>query len=82
MLFCCFYLFQSKYLLFVYRRLCCGTIKSLFTNEGKHGGEATVEAVRLIADHVKAHDCQLHPDCVEVLDSLKSYLFQTAFMFI
>ncbi|CAB4277037.1 unnamed protein product [Prunus armeniaca] len=26
--------------------------QSLFTNEGKHGGEATVEAVRLIADHV------------------------------
>ncbi|KAK6230971.1 hypothetical protein QUC31_002489 [Theobroma cacao] len=54
----------------VVRRLCCATIKSLFTNEGKHGGEATVEAVRLIADHVKAHDCQLHPDSVEVLMSL------------
>ncbi|KAK8490947.1 hypothetical protein V6N13_031781 [Hibiscus sabdariffa] len=54
----------------VVRRLCCSTIKSLFTNEGKHGGEATVEAVRLIADHVKAHDCQLHPDSVEVLMSL------------
>lgn len=48
------------------RRLCCATIKSLFTNEGKHGGQATVEAVRLIADHIKAHDCQLHPDSVEV----------------
>ncbi|OMP04851.1 CCAAT-binding factor [Corchorus capsularis] len=54
----------------VVRRLCCTTIKSLFTYEGKHGGEATVEAVRLIADHVKAHDCQLHPDSVEVLMSL------------
>ncbi|KAK8542514.1 hypothetical protein V6N13_136912 [Hibiscus sabdariffa] len=54
----------------VVRRLCCSTIKSLFTNEGKHGGEATVEAVRLIADHVRAHDCQLHPDSVEVLMSL------------
>ncbi|KAE8677364.1 hypothetical protein F3Y22_tig00111539pilonHSYRG00033 [Hibiscus syriacus] len=53
----------------VVRRLCCSTMKSLVTNEGKHGGEATVEAVRLIADHVKAHDCQLHPDSVEVLDS-------------
>lgn len=48
------------------RRLCCATIKSLFTNEGKHGGQATVEAVRLIADHIKAHNCQLHPDSVEV----------------
>ncbi|KAK8651656.1 hypothetical protein V6N13_141244 [Hibiscus sabdariffa] len=54
----------------VVRRLCCLAIKSLFTNEGKHGGEATVEAVRLIAEHVKAHDCQLHPDSVEVLMSL------------
>ncbi|BBH01483.1 hypothetical protein Prudu_011762 [Prunus dulcis] len=36
----------------VVRKLCCSSIKSLFTNEGKHGGEATVEAVRLIADHV------------------------------
>ncbi|OMP06730.1 CCAAT-binding factor [Corchorus olitorius] len=54
----------------VVRRLCCTTIKSLFTYEGKHGGEATVEAVRLIADHVKVHDCQLHPDSVEVLMSL------------
>ena len=41
-------------------------MKSIFTNEGKHGGEATVEAVRLIADHVKAHNCQLHPDTIEV----------------
>ncbi|KAG8638203.1 nucleolar complex protein 3 homolog [Manihot esculenta] len=54
----------------VIRRLCCATIKSLFTNEGKHGGQATVEAVRLIADLIKAHDCQLHPDSVEVFLSL------------
>lgn len=54
----------------VVRKLCCATIKSLFTNEGKHGGEATVEAVRLIADHVKANNCQLHPDSVEVFLSL------------
>ncbi|KAJ7948944.1 Nucleolar complex protein 3 like [Quillaja saponaria] len=52
------------------RKLCCSTIESLFLNEGKHGGEATVEAVRLIADHVKAHNCQLHPDSVEVFLSL------------
>jgi len=49
-----------------YRKLCCSTIKSLFTNEGKHGGEVTLEAVRLIADHVKAHNCQFHPDSVDV----------------
>ncbi|XP_042483089.1 nucleolar complex protein 3 homolog [Macadamia integrifolia] len=54
----------------VVRKLCCGTIKSLFANEGKHGGEATVEAVQLIADHVKIHDCQMHPDSIEVLLSL------------
>lgn len=52
------------------RKLCCATVKSLFTNEGKHGGEATVEAVQMIADLVKAHDCQLHPDSIEVFMSL------------
>ncbi|KAI9116384.1 hypothetical protein K1719_012551 [Acacia pycnantha] len=52
------------------RKLCCSTIKSLFTNDGKHGGEATVEAVRLIADQVKAHNCQLHPESIEVFLSL------------
>ncbi|CAJ1979347.1 unnamed protein product [Sphenostylis stenocarpa] len=52
------------------RKVCCSTIKSLFTNEGKHGGEVTVDAVRLIADYVKAHNCQLHPDSVDVFLSL------------
>lgn len=54
------------YLLLVGRKLCCATVKSLFTNEGKHGGEVTVEAVQMIADLVKASDCQLHPDSIEV----------------
>lgn len=54
----------------VVRKLCCASVKSVFTNEGKHGGEATVEAVQLIAEHVKAYDCQLHPDAVEVFMSL------------
>ncbi|EPS63176.1 hypothetical protein M569_11611, partial [Genlisea aurea] len=52
------------------RKNCCSSIKSLFTNEGKHGGEATVEAVKLIAELVKTNDCQLHPDSVEVFLSL------------
>ncbi|XP_019413663.1 PREDICTED: nucleolar complex protein 3 homolog isoform X2 [Lupinus angustifolius] len=55
------------------RKPCCSTIKSLFTNEGKHGGEATVEAVRLIADHVKAYNCQMQPDSVDVFLSLSFY---------
>ncbi|KAM7269130.1 hypothetical protein ACFE04_024627 [Oxalis oulophora] len=54
----------------IIRKLCCDTIKSLFTNEGKHGGEATIEAVRLIADLVKANQCQLHPESIEVFMSL------------
>nr|DAD39164.1 TPA_asm: hypothetical protein HUJ06_013487 [Nelumbo nucifera] len=54
----------------VIRKLCCATVKSLFANEGKHGGEATGHAVHLIADHVKVHDCQLHPDSIEVFLSL------------
>lgn len=54
----------------VVRKLCCSSVKSLFTNEGKHGGEATVEAVQLIADLVKVNDCRLHPDSIEVFMSL------------
>uniref|UniRef100_A0ACD5VZV2 Uncharacterized protein n=1 Tax=Avena sativa TaxID=4498 RepID=A0ACD5VZV2_AVESA len=53
------------------RQLCFEAIRSLFRNEGKHRGEATIEAVRLIAAHVKLHDCQLHPDSIEVCLSLK-----------
>uniref|UniRef100_J3MSE6 CCAAT-binding factor domain-containing protein n=1 Tax=Oryza brachyantha TaxID=4533 RepID=J3MSE6_ORYBR len=53
------------------RKMCCETIKSLFIDEGKHRGEATIEAVRLIADHVKLNDCQLHPDSIEVFLSLR-----------
>ncbi|RWW25751.1 hypothetical protein GW17_00009887 [Ensete ventricosum] len=48
---------------------------SIFSNEGKHGGEATLEAVRLIADHVKFHDCQLHPDSIDVSADLKAVSF-------
>ncbi|KZV44350.1 nucleolar complex protein 3 [Dorcoceras hygrometricum] len=54
----------------VVRKLSCSTLKSLFINTGKHGGEATVEAVKLIADFVKAHNCLLHPDSVEAFMSL------------
>ncbi|KAL3738851.1 hypothetical protein ACJRO7_020255 [Eucalyptus globulus] len=54
----------------VIRKLCCDTIKSLFTNEGKHSGEVTGAAVRLIANYVKAHNCQMHPDSIQVLISL------------
>ncbi|KAG6499254.1 nucleolar complex protein 3 homolog isoform X1 [Zingiber officinale] len=52
------------------RKLCCNATKSIFLNEGKHGGEATFEAVRLIAQQVKIYECQLHPDSIEVLSSL------------
>ncbi|CAN6300524.1 unnamed protein product [Urochloa humidicola] len=55
----------------VVRKICCETVRSIFINEGKHRGEATIEAVRLIADHVKLNDCQLHPDSIEVFLSLR-----------
>ncbi|CAH8330214.1 unnamed protein product [Eruca vesicaria subsp. sativa] len=55
----------------VIRRLCCSTVRSLFLNEGKHGGELTVQAVRLIADQVKSHNCQLHPNSIEVFMSIR-----------
>ncbi|KAI5674564.1 hypothetical protein M9H77_14928 [Catharanthus roseus] len=54
----------------VLRKMCCDTVKSLFINEGKHGGEVTVDAVQMIAELVKAHNCQLHPDSLEVLMAL------------
>ncbi|XP_027063917.1 nucleolar complex-associated protein 3 isoform X1 [Coffea arabica] len=54
----------------VVRKLCCATVKSLFEHEGKHGGEATVEAVKMIAELVKVHNCQLHPDSIDVFMSL------------
>ncbi|CAL1409404.1 unnamed protein product [Linum trigynum] len=54
----------------IIRKVSCDTIKSLFMNEGKHGGEATIEAVRMIADRVKALNCQMHPDSIEVFMSL------------
>ncbi|KAK8923962.1 hypothetical protein KSP39_PZI019540 [Platanthera zijinensis] len=55
----------------VVRKLCCETLRSLFTNEGKHEGQVTLEAVLLISELVKAHDCHLHPDILEVFLSLK-----------
>ncbi|KAI3889184.1 hypothetical protein MKX03_024638 [Papaver bracteatum] len=54
----------------VIRKLCCTAIKSLFLNEGKHGGEATVEAVHLVANLVKLQECRLHPDTIEIFLSL------------
>lgn len=55
------------------RRLSCAAIRSLFLSEGKHRGEATVEAVQLIADFVKRNHCRLHPDTIEVFLSLSFY---------
>lgn len=55
------------------RKHCCAAIKSLFTNEGKHSGEATVEAVRHIANLVKIKNCILHSDSIEVSLPRMSY---------
>lgn len=55
------------------RRLSCAAIRSVFLNEGKHRGEATVEAVQLIADFVKRNHCRLHPDTIDVFLSLSFY---------
>ncbi|XP_021774492.1 nucleolar complex protein 3 homolog [Chenopodium quinoa] len=54
----------------VVRKFCSTTIQSIFKNEGKHGGEATVETVQRIADLVRIHDCQLNPDSIEVFLAL------------
>ena len=52
------------------RKVCCNSLVTLFGNEGKHGGQATLDAVQLISNQVKEHDCQLHSDSVEVLKML------------
>ncbi|XP_039174024.1 nucleolar complex protein 3 homolog [Eucalyptus grandis] len=62
----------------VIRKLCCDTIKSLFTNEGKHSGEVTGAAARLIANYVKAHNCQMHPDSIQacsLFGQISTYLY-------
>lgn len=64
------------------RKMCCETIRSIFINEGKHRGEATIETVRLIADHVKFNDCQLHPDSIEVFGDYCLLIFHILLMFI
>ncbi|KAG0625935.1 hypothetical protein M758_2G089700 [Ceratodon purpureus] len=46
--------------------LACDAVKSLFKNEAKHGGEATVEAVQLIAELVKSRRYRVRPAVVEV----------------
>lgn len=76
-----FWLLHNLVLVFG-RKLCCATVKSLFMEEGKHDGEATLEAVKMIAELVKSHNCQLHPDSVEVRNlphSLRIY-FVLCFM--
>jgi nucleolar complex protein 3 len=50
----------------VYSKLACDAVKSLFKNEAKHGGEATVEAVQLIAELVKSRRYRVRPSVVEV----------------
>lgn len=58
---------NSNRLIFFGSNMCCQAIKGLFLNPGKHGGEATVEAVQLIADFVRLRNCQLPPDLVQVI---------------
>ncbi|KAI5067225.1 hypothetical protein GOP47_0017753 [Adiantum capillus-veneris] len=52
------------------RKMSCHAVRSLFLNEGKHGGSATVEAVEMIADLVKSEKCIVRPDVIQVLLSL------------
>ncbi|KAG6554448.1 hypothetical protein Mapa_003826 [Marchantia paleacea] len=51
-------------------KMSANAITSLFNNFGKHSGEATVEAVQLIADLVKLRNCQLRPEAVQVFLAL------------
>ncbi|MCO5601786.1 hypothetical protein L7F22_055911 [Adiantum nelumboides] len=52
------------------RKTSCDAVRSLFLNEGKHGGSALIEAVEMIADLVKTEKCVVRPDVIQVLLSL------------
>lgn len=52
----------------VLSKLACDAVKFIFKNEAKHGGEATVEAVQLIAELVKSRRYRVRPAVVEVRD--------------
>eukprot|EP00250_Pteridium_aquilinum_P018457 c24095_g1_i1 orf=135-2744(+) len=52
------------------RTMSCNAVRSLFQNEGKHGGSATVESVEMIADLIKTEKCVVRPDALEVFLSL------------
>ena len=51
----------------------CDAIKSLFQNEARHGGEATVEAVQLITELVKERRCRVRSSVGEVVILTKLY---------
>lgn len=50
----------------VFSKLACDAVKLIFKNEAKHGGEATVEAVQLVAELVKSRRYRVRPAVVEV----------------
>lgn len=52
-------------------RICCDSLVEVFSQESKHGGEATVEAVQLVADLVRERRCLLRPSVVEVFLKLR-----------
>lgn len=48
--------------------LCCSAVRGVLSSagEGRHGGEATVEAAELVADFIRQRNCSTHPRVMEV----------------
>lgn len=64
----------------MFSKLACDAVKFVFKNEAKHGGEATVEAVQLIAELVKSRRYRVRPSVVEVCNRCVN-LHQLGYLF-
>ncbi|CAI5479522.1 unnamed protein product [Closterium sp. Yama58-4] len=51
--------------------LCCSTISELMREDGRHDGEATVEAAELVADFIRQRCCVTRPLVLLVFETLE-----------
>ncbi|CAI5459022.1 unnamed protein product [Closterium sp. Yama58-4] len=51
--------------------LCCNTISELMREDGRHDGEATVEAAELVADFIRQRCCVTRPQVLLVFQTLE-----------
>lgn len=46
--------------------LCCEAVRDVLRNEARHGGDATLEAVELVADLIRRQWCIASPAVIQV----------------